>query len=366
MKSVFLMLVGAFCALALFVCGCGKKAADDDTAPPETKGGAAASAMQLPPGSTAFGQDPGQGDPNAVLVTVAGKSLTRGMASGLARQIASRKGVRPEMLATFITQQAAQLEKEAVEQFIGETLLSAEAERLAIPVSTQEVDDVVARMSKSLPEGLTLEQALARQGKDVAEFRRGIESNERVRKLFESKTEATTPPTDEEVEAFYNENADRFKTKEQVEARHILIPCDASADEEAHAKAKAQADDLLKQVREGGDFAELAKANSSCPSKNRGGSLGSFQKGKMVPPFDEAAFSREVDELGPVVKTRFGYHVLQVTGKQEAGSRSLEEVSGDIRRRLAAKAKNEAFGAYIETLREKADIEYAAETAAAP
>lgn len=89
---------------------------------------------------------------------------------------------------------------------------------------------------------------------------------------------------------------------EKVSARHILV------DE------KAKAEELLEKIEEGADFAEIAKKHSKCPSSKQGGDLGSFKQGKMVEPFDEAAFSLEIGELSDVVKTKFGYHIIKRTG----------------------------------------------------
>ena len=107
---------------------------------------------------------------------------------------------------------------------------------------------------------------------------------------------------------------------------------------------------------DGADFAQVAKEKSSCPSKEKGGSLGSFERGRMVPEFEAAAFSQKIGELGPVVKTPFGYHLIRVTGKQEKSTRSLEEASEEIRKHLTSQAKEQLFTAFVETLRKQADI----------
>lgn len=91
----------------------------------------------------------------------------------------------------------------------------------------------------------------------------------------------------------------------RAHARHILVP------------SQEKADDLKKQIEEGADFAQLAKDNSSCPSSRRGGDLGEFGRGQMVPEFDRAVFEGEVGNvLGPV-KTQFGYHLIEVTERKD-------------------------------------------------
>ena len=123
----------------------------------------------------------------------------------------------------------------------------------------------------------------------------------------------------------YNANPDRFKVSEQVQIRHILI---ASPDDAGRAKA-AQ---VLARLQGGADFAALAKEYSADPgSAAKGGELGFFAKGAMVPEFEEAAFAlQKQGELSGLVKTKFGYHILQLQARRPAGVRSFEEVRDDL------------------------------------
>ena len=123
----------------------------------------------------------------------------------------------------------------------------------------------------------------------------------------------------------YNANPDRFKVSEQVQIRHILI---ASPDDAGRAKA-AQ---VLARLQGGADFAALAKEYSADPgSAAQGGELGFFAKGAMVPEFEEAAFAlQKQGELSGLVKTKFGYHILQLQARRPAGVRSFEEVRDDL------------------------------------
>ena len=104
---------------------------------------------------------------------------------------------------------------------------------------------------------------------------------------------------------------------EEVKVRHILIKVDPKADAKTDAAAKQKAEDLLKQIKGGADFAALAKANSDDPgSKDAGGELGMIQRGVTVPAFESAAFSLQPGQISDVIKTQFGYHILQ--GGREA------------------------------------------------
>ena len=147
----------------------------------------------------------------------------------------------------------------------------------------------------------------------------------------------------------------KARCSEEVEARHILIGT-RDADEARKAEAKTKAEGLRKQLVEGADFAALAAANSDCPSKADGGSLGSFGRGRMVPAFEQAAFALATNAMSEVVETPFGYHIIQVTGRTGGGKTSLEEAHDQIAGQLASRKKNEVFETFIEGLRAKAKI----------
>jgi len=136
-------------------------------------------------------------------------------------------------------------------------------------------------------------------------------------------------PTDGDLQRVYNQNQDQYRTKERVKVRHILVMTTGKppADE---PKLKAKAEDLLKQVRAGADFAKLAKENSEDPgSKDQGGEYTIQHDGQMVKEFEDAAFRLKPGQ-SDLIKTSYGYHVFQVMEHQDAGLRSFAEVKGEL------------------------------------
>ena len=137
--------------------------------------------------------------------------------------------------------------------------------------------------------------------------------------------------SDADVQAYYNAHQATYQVKDQVKARHILISVPAGADAKTDAAAKAKADDLLKQIKAGGDFAALAKANSDDPgSKVQGGELPFMQPGQTVPEFDKALFSLQPGQTSDVIKTQFGYHIIQVEQHDRAHLKPVSEVKAEI------------------------------------
>jgi peptidyl-prolyl cis-trans isomerase D len=140
--------------------------------------------------------------------------------------------------------------------------------------------------------------------------------------------------TDQEVDDYYEENTETFREEKEIRARHILFKLDPDAPEEEVEKVKKKASMVLEKARGGEDFADLAKKYSEGPSAQKGGDLGYFGKGRMVKPFEEAAFKMKKGEISELVRTQFGYHIIKVEDVLEARTKTLKEVRGEIRKTL--------------------------------
>jgi peptidyl-prolyl cis-trans isomerase D len=143
-----------------------------------------------------------------------------------------------------------------------------------------------------------------------------------------TQMESTIQVTDADLQREYSANLDKFRVPERAHARHILFFTNKGQNE-AQVKAKAEA--LLKQIRAGGDFAVLAKANSEdTGSGAKGGDLGWVTHGQMVKPFEDAVFALKPNEISDLVKTQYGYHIVQVLEKEPAHLRTFEEAKVEI------------------------------------
>lgn len=150
------------------------------------------------------------------------------------------------------------------------------------------------------------------------------------------------PVTDAELRREYNANQDRFRTQERVQAKHILVKSDATND----AAMKAKAEGLLKQIQAGGDFAKIAKENSGDPgSAAQGGELGWIVKGQTVPEFEKSAFSLKPGETSGLVKTTYGYHIIQVEAHEQARLQALDEVKAQLTGEINQRKGNEQLQA---------------------
>jgi peptidyl-prolyl cis-trans isomerase D len=151
-----------------------------------------------------------------------------------------------------------------------------------------------------------------------------------------NKTEASIEVTPDDLRAYYNDHRDAYRVAEQVKVSHILIKTpvpgpDNKVDEKGVAEAQQRAEDLLKQIKGGANFEELAKKYSEDPgSAKQGGSLGWIGKGQTVPEFEKAAFSLPQGQISDLVKSSYGFHIIRVDDKQDAHLKSLDEVKAQI------------------------------------
>jgi len=152
--------------------------------------------------------------------------------------------------------------------------------------------------------------------------------------IDESKVAAGTEISEQALRRAYDEQRESFRVPERVHVRHILIKTTGKQEKELPALRKRM-DDILKQVKSGADFAELAKKNSEdTASAVKGGDIGWIARGQTVPEFEKAAFSLPVGQISDVITTTYGYHILRVEQKEQARLRPFEEVRGDIQREL--------------------------------
>lgn len=162
--------------------------------------------------------------------------------------------------------------------------------------------------------------------------------------------------TDAEIQAYYDANKSTFEEPEQVRARHILIRVPNDGDDAAKAAARAKVEGLLTRVKAGEDFSELAKSNSEDESNApRGGDLGFFPRGRMVPPFEDAAFALQPGETSGIVETGFGLHLIKVEERRAAGARPFADVKGEIDEKLRREAGKKAAEKAANDARDKAN-----------
>lgn len=249
--------------------------------------------------------------------------------------------------------------KKMVEQFVNymieQDLLVKRAAEDGFTKDLEAAQQQLTMMEKQMGEEM-FAQRLAQSGSSREEIADQIATQQLVNTLVTEKVLPTVEISDEAIAENYEQNKDKYTTDQEVSASHILIKLDQDVDEEAKEEAKKKIEGLLTELKDGADFAELAKANSDCPSSAKGGDLGTFGKGAMVPPFEQAAFALEDGEISDVVETQFGYHIIKRTGHSEAGQKSLDEVKGQISEEIRGTKGREVFQKMLDDMRENVDL----------
>jgi peptidyl-prolyl cis-trans isomerase C len=165
-----------------------------------------------------------------------------------------------------------------------------------------------------------------------------------VEAFLKKKVEESANVSDADLQAFYKKNEDKFKTGDQIRASHILV------------KTEPEAKEIEKQLKGGAKFEDLAKKNSIDGAAAKGGDLGWFGKGSMLPDFEKVAFSLKEGTTSGIVQTKFGYHIIKATGKRPAGTRSFEEVKDQIKAAIGPEKQQETFKKLKEDLKKDAKL----------
>ncbi len=285
------------------------------------------------------------------VVSVDGNVLTKAeLEKNVKAKLKTFKGKIPD---DKIKEARANIKKQLVDEFIMRNLLAREVERKKITVNDKEIQAMMEQIKSSLPPEKKLETFLKENKISKEQIVLGIKINKLVKKEAGNKAK----PSQKEISKFYEANKDKFVIPENAHVRHILIAFAEGDDDKVKADKKVKIENLRKQIVDGADFAEVARKNSDCPSKENGGDLGMVRKGQTVKPFEDAAFSQKINDIGPVITTEYGYHIIQVLGINQPKTMALEEVKEKISSYLEQQKQREIFSAILEKLRKNAKIE---------
>lgn len=241
-------------------------------------------------------------------------------------------------------EERSDLQRSFMVQLIDRELISLAAREHDIVVTPAEVDAAVQEHYDDYP-GEGLQAMLRERGMSLQSWREELQQNLIMEKLLQEVVYARVVLTDEEVAAYYEEHRADFDRPEQVRVRQILVT------------DPAEGKQLLGLLRQGEDFAELAREYSLSPDASQGGDLGFFGRGQMPPEFDAVVFDLPVGRLSELVKTDYGYHIFRVEEKRPAARLSQKEAGQEIRRILEARKQEEAYQDWLQDLRSRASIQ---------
>ena len=273
---------------------------------------------------------------------------------------------------------ALMMKEQVISSLMVKALLNDEMEKRKITASKEEVENAEKEIISKFGSKEQFMQLLKANGVTYDSFKKDMQDEIKMKKFVDSI--AMVSIGDAVAKKYYDDNIDKFKYPKSVRASHILIAANLNqikdkireenkdlSEEEVNAKAKEEMDKRLKKAKDlqaqlkknPKDFAKIAKANSDdVVTAIKGGDLGFFSKEQMVEPFANKAFSLAPNTISDVVTTDYGYHIIMVTDRKEAGTLSFEQSKKDIITYLESQDKVDILKNKIESLKQAAKIEY--------
>jgi peptidyl-prolyl cis-trans isomerase C len=333
--------------VALVVCGC-SKLSTEAASPAATSAGAAAGsqATPAPPPKPVPAQLPD------VVARVNGEAVTKSDFDRAVQNLEARAG------GPIPAEQRDQVLRGVLDQIVGSTVLLQESRARNVAIPDSDVDARITQIRSQFPSEEAFTQMLAQRKLTLDQVKSDVRRDLTISKLIDAEIGSKIAVTPEQVNDFYAKNPNEFKQGESVRASHILIGVPKGADASAKAQARAKAEDVLKEVKAGTDFAALAKEHSADPgSAANGGDLGFFQQGQMVGSFNDAAFTLTPGTTSELVETDFGFHIIKVIEKKAGRTIPLEEVRPQVEQYLERVNRQEQTDAFVNGLKAKGKIE---------
>jgi len=231
--------------------------------------------------------------------------------------------------------------QDTLDSLIEKKVIELEAKKEKVKISDKEKEEEMNQYIEQYGGKDAFDAALKQSGLSKTDIEQDVIQYLSIKKMLEPKIKIT----EDDMKKYFEENKDSFNEEEQVQASHILVDDEKTAEE------------VEKKIKEGKDFAELAKEYSKDPgSAQNGGDLGYFGKGKMVKEFEDKAFSMKIGEISEPVKTEHGYHIIKLTGKKAAKDAKYEDHKDEIKDTLFNKELQSQYQPWLEGIKAKYDI----------
>jgi peptidyl-prolyl cis-trans isomerase C len=255
-----------------------------------------------------------------------------------------------------------EVEQQVLERLVNVKLLSAKATADDKSKAKEAADKAFAEYRKRWPSEDAFNRQLVALGMAPTEFRARMEEENLFREVIDREVKASIKIPEDEIKKFYDDHVAQFDLPERIKASHILILTRDPLTQQPYTDAqleekRKQADKLLVRAKAGEDFTALAREYSDDPnSRDQGGDLGTFARGRLVAEFDAAAFSLEPNKISDLVSTKFGFHIIKVTEKIPARKTPFDEAKKDIETYLSTQQAQKKLPDYLKTLRNDAGV----------
>jgi peptidyl-prolyl cis-trans isomerase SurA len=254
---------------------------------------------------------------------------------------------------------ANQGEKDVLRGLIDRQLLLEKGKDLGITADTElikRLDEM--RKQMKLDSIDDLEKAAAAQGVSFEDFKQNMRTEIITQQVIQREVGGHINVTKEEEQKFYDEHKSELARPEQVKLSEILISTEQAGDDQQKiAAAQAKAEDLLKQIKAGANFDEIAKKESQGPSASQGGDLGYFKRGTLAKQLEDLTFGMQKGQVSDPIRTKQGFVILKVTDHQTAGIPPINEIESRVQEAVYMQKLQPALREYLKKLREEAFVD---------
>ncbi|MFC1657604.1 peptidylprolyl isomerase [Candidatus Moduliflexota bacterium] len=302
------------------------------------------------------------------LLSPAGAATVDGIAATVNGEVITlldlEKTGRPlveQQMRTALKRERGKLKRETLltvlEGLVLQKLQLQRAKELGLGVSDQEVEEAIARIMEG--NSLTvdmLERAIEKEGLTMEKYREQISEQILFSKLMQQEVRTRVAVTSEETEAYYDEHREEYFRPEQIRVRHILIQAEGEG-EEALQETRRRALVILEEFREGADFSDLVMQYSPMTASGDETVSGWLKRGEFLQELEEVAFSLPAGSVSDPIRSKVGFHIIQVVEKEEDSYLSLEAVSDSIRQKLLGEKMERDYKSWLDELRAESHVE---------
>ena len=248
--------------------------------------------------------------------------------------------------------------KKILNDIIDNKILEIEADRQKIIVTKKEVDSAINHILRR--NHITLNQlkiALERMGTSLLKYREQIKSHIKKLKLINKEIKSKVIVNDELLMEYYKENIHKYKADETVKLKHILIKIPKGADKTKKNELLKKAKMIIKRLKQGESFEALAKKYSDDISAEKGGDIGTFKKGELLPEIDKEAFRLKAGQISNVIISSGGYHIIKVIEKRESGIAGFKQVKEQVKMDYIKEQTEKRFKNWLAELKKRSHVE---------
>ncbi|MFA5147106.1 MAG: peptidylprolyl isomerase [Candidatus Omnitrophota bacterium] len=255
-----------------------------------------------------------------------------------------------------LIQKLDEARQKVLNQLIEDRLILSEAKRLNVTVDEKEVDERLDEAKKQFDSNEAFERALLEQGIAAKDLRKRYREQLMMRRLIDQKVGSKVNVTPGEISDYYKAHINEYEQGEDLKVRNILIRPEEGPD--GAGKALSLANEILKRIKDGGDFDALAKGYSQGPYAEEGGLMGYVKKGDLLPEIESVVFSMKEGEVSGVIETSLGYHIFKVEEKRKGRIRELSEVKREIEQAIFREKIKGKIEGWVEDLKKNAYIDF--------